>query len=266
MRSIRPPLALAACLLLGACATLPPNTQRDARDPFERYNRAMYRFNRGLDKAVLRPAARGYVRIVPQPIRTGVHNFLSNLAYPRTLVNDALQGKLKDSGTDLARFSANTVLGLGFFDPATAMGLDKHEEDFGQTLGRWGVASGPYLMLPLLGPSTVRDGLGRLPDEYTTPRHYVKDSKVRWGLAALDVFDTRVGLLDSEHLLEQSFDEYSFVRNAYLRRRNFQVHDGDVPDESPEEPPFEAPADTPSSTPQPAPAPAVSPAAAPPPH
>jgi phospholipid-binding lipoprotein MlaA len=240
MNSPRCLLAVAGCLMLGACATLPPNTQRDPRDPLERYNRAIYRFNRALDQGVTRPVARGYVKVVPQPVRTGVHNFLTNLSYPRTVVNDALQGKIRNAGSDVVRLTVNTVLGLGFFDPASAMGLEKHDEDFGQTLGRWGVAPGPYFMLPLLGPSTIRDTVGRVPDEYTTPRHYIKDSTVKWGLLAVDVVDTRAGLLDTENLLEQSYDEYSFLRNAWLRRRNFQVHDGNVPDEPDESP--EAPA------------------------
>jgi phospholipid-binding lipoprotein MlaA len=247
MRSIRHPLAIAGCLLLGACATLPPNSQRDARDPLERYNRAMYSFNRALDKSIALPVARGYVKVVPQPVRQGVHNFLTNLSYPVTLVNDALQGKLAAAGSDLGRFTVNTLLGLGLFDPATAMGLAANDEDFGQTLGRWGVAPGPYFMLPILGPSTIRDTVGRVPDEYTTPRHYIRDSTVKWGITAVDLIDTRVSLLDQEDLLRQSFDEYSFVRNAWLRRRDYKVHDGNVPDESLESP------ESPESPPAPAP-------------
>jgi phospholipid-binding lipoprotein MlaA len=237
MKSYRLLLAVTGCSLLGACATLPPNTQRDARDPFERYNRAIYGFNRALDKGILLPVTRGYVKVMPQPVRTGVHNFLTNLAYTRTVVNDALQGKIKAAGSDTVRLAVNTVLGLGFFDPATAMGLEKNDEDFGQTLGRWGVAPGPYFMLPILGPSTVRDSVARVPDEYTTVRHYIRDSTVKWGITLVDVIDTRASLLDNEDLLRQSFDEYSFLRNAWLRRRNFLVRDGNVPEE-----PADAPA------------------------
>jgi phospholipid-binding lipoprotein MlaA len=219
----------ALALATTACVSLPAGAARDQRDPFESYNRAMYRANRAVDNAVLLPATRAYVKVVPQPLRTGVSHFLGNLSYPRTIVNNLLQGKLKDASSDVARLTVNTVLGLGFFDPASRMGLDAHNEDFGQTLGRWGLPAGPYLMLPVLGPSTVRDAVGRLPDEYTTARHYIKDTTVRWGVTTLDVLDLRAGLLDSERLLRESQDEYSFLRNAWLQRRNYLVHDGNVP-------------------------------------
>lgn len=220
-----------------ACVSLPAGAPRDTRDPFEPFNRSMYRVNRGIDKAVLLPAARGYVKVVPQPVRTGISHFLGNLAYPRTLANNVLQGKLRVAGSDVARLTVNTVLGLGFFDPATRMGLAAHNEDFGQTLGRWGVSPGPYLMLPLLGPSTLRDAVGRVPDEYATARHYISDTAVRWGLAGVDVLDTRARLLDTEQLLNESQDEYRFLRNAWLQRREYQVRDGRLapePDENEE--------------------------------
>jgi len=228
--SLRSFIAALLALTMAGCATLPPGP-RDVRDPLERYNRSMFRVNDAIDRAALKPVARGYVRVVPRPVRTGINHFLTNLGYPRTVINDVLQGKLGDSGRDTARLVVNTALGLGFFDPATKMGLDLHNEDFGQTLGKWGVHSGPYLVLPLLGPSTVRDGLGRIPDEYSTPRHYINDATVRWGIIAVDVVDTRAGLLDTEGLLNQAFDRYQFVRNAWLQRREYQVRDGDVPAE-----------------------------------
>jgi phospholipid-binding lipoprotein MlaA len=223
-------IAALLALTMAGCATVPAGP-KDPRDPFERFNRSMFRFNDAIDRAALKPAARGYVRVVPRPVRTGINHFLTNLGYPRTIINDALQGKLGDSGRDTARLVVNTVLGLGFFDPASKMGLDLHNEDFGQTLGKWGIHSGPYLMLPLFGPSTVRDGLGRVPDDYTTPRHYIDDSTVRWSIAAVDVIDARAGLLDTESLLNGAFDRYRFIRNAWLQRRQFQVYDGDVPAE-----------------------------------
>jgi phospholipid-binding lipoprotein MlaA len=232
MPSLRHLTAIWACALLSACATLPPNTKRDQRDPFERYNRAVYGFNRGLDQHVAQPVARGYVKAVPLPLRHGVHNFVTNLGYPRTLINDALQGKFAYAGTDLLRLTTNTVLGLGWFDPASALGLESHDEDFGQTLGRWGVHAGPYFVLPVLGPASIRDTIARVPDEYTTGRHYIQDSTVKWSVAGLDLLDSRASLLETEGVLQQSFDEYSFVRNAWLQRRNYQVRDGDVPDES----------------------------------
>jgi phospholipid-binding lipoprotein MlaA len=191
----------------------------------------IFRVNSAVDNAVVLPTARGYVRVVPAPVRLGVSHFFNNLSYPRTLINDALQGKLKDAGIDTLRLTLNTVLGLGFFDPATRLGLDAHEEDFGQTFGRWGVPAGPYLMLPVLGPSTLRDGIGRLPDEYTTGRHYIRDTTVKYSLAALDAVDTRARLMLAEPLLDQSFDRYAFVRNAWLKHREYLVRDGNVPDD-----------------------------------
>jgi phospholipid-binding lipoprotein MlaA len=234
-------LLAVACLAAG-CASLPAGTQRDARDPFESFNRAMYHANRAVDRAILAPVARGYVSVVPAPLRHGVSRFYLNLGMPRTLINDVLQGKLSAAGTDTGRLVVNTVLGLGFFDPATSLGLAANEEDFGQTLGRWGSGPGPYLMLPVLGPSTLRDALGRVPDEYSSPRHYIRDRTTKYGVLALDAIDKRAGLVEAEALLQQSQDEYSFVRNAWLQRRNYLVHDGDIPDESVEllEPPPDA--------------------------
>lgn len=235
---------VAIVLALSGCATLPAG-EPEPRDRFERFNRSMYRFNSAADRIALRPLARGYVRAVPQPVRRGVTNFIDNYTYPRTIVNSLLQGKLADGGRDTLRLVVNTVGGLGFFDPASRLGLEAHDEDFGQTLGRWGVPSGPYLMLPLLGPSTVRDTAGRVPDEYTTARHYIDDHYVRYGLVALDAVNSRAGLLDTDSVLEEAFDPYAFVRNAWLQRREFLVRDGDVP---PEE--F-APDDEPATTAEP---------------
>jgi len=161
-----------------------------------------------------------------------VSNFLANLSSPVTIVNELLQGKLKGFGTDTARLVINSTLGIGgLFDPATKLGLDAGDEDFGQTLGKWGVGPGPYLMLPLLGPSTVRDTFGRAGDQFAEPRSYLNDPYVRWGLTGLDLVDTRAGLLQTDDVLRRSFDPYGFVRNAYLQRRQFQVYDGNPPEE-----------------------------------
>ena len=233
--------ALLACLLAG-CVSL-PGAKPDARDPWEHYNRWMYRVNDAVDRGAVKPVAKAYVRVVPQPVRTGVSNFFGNIAYPRTIINDFLQGKLVDGARDSARLVVNTVVGLGgVLDPAQHLGLDRHDEDFGQTLGRWGVPAGPYLVLPVLGPSTARDAVGRVPDEYSTGRHYIKDSTVRWSLAALDGVSTRAGLLDTEKLTENTFDRYAFIRNAWLQRRNYLVHDGDVDEPPADELPDDAPA------------------------
>jgi phospholipid-binding lipoprotein MlaA len=241
--------ALLVCLLAAGCASL-PNSKPDRRDPLERYNRWMFGINDAVDRAAVKPVAQAYVRVVPPPVRRGVGNFFHNISYPRTIVNDLLQAKVADGTRDTARLVVNSVLGLGFFDPATQLGLDRHDEDFGQTLGRWGVPSGPYLMLPVLGPSTVRDAIGRVPDEYSSGRHYIKDSALKWSLAALDAVDQRAGLLQADSATRETFDRYAFIRNAWLQRREFLVRDGNV-----DEPAFDAepPADQPISGPAPRP-------------
>jgi phospholipid-binding lipoprotein MlaA len=231
----RRPAALALLIfgagLLTGCATL-PNGKPDPRDRFERVNRGIYRFNTALDHAILRPVARGYVNVTPTPVRHSISNFFSNLSYPTTIVNDFLQAKFHDGVSDTARFVVNSTFGVGgLFDVATPTGLDRHNEDFGQTLGKWGVPPGPYLMLPFLGPSTLRDAPTRLVDEYTTPRAYIRDPYVRWGLYVLDKVDERAQLLPTDAVIDQAYDPYAFVRNAWLQHREFEVRDGDVPPE-----------------------------------
>jgi phospholipid-binding lipoprotein MlaA len=219
---------LATALLLTGCATLPPG-ERDPRDRFERMNRSVYRFNDVMDRNLARPVASAYVKVTPQPIRTGISNFFANLTYPATMANDLLQGKLRNFARDTSRFVVNSTIGIGgLFDPATRMNLSANKEDFGQTLGRWGVPSGPYLMLPIFGPSTLRDGFGDLADNLVDPKNYVKDDKVRYGLWALNLVDKRAGFLSTENLLQQTFDPYVLVRNAYLQRREFLIRDGAI--------------------------------------
>jgi phospholipid-binding lipoprotein MlaA len=220
--------ALALVAILPACATLPPGSQRDPRDRFERFNRAVYKVNDSLDRHVARPVAVAYTRATPQPVRTGVSNFFTNLAYTRVMLNDLLQGKVGQFFSDTARLVVNTTVGIGgLFDPASQLGLAVHDEDFGQTLGKWGVPSGPFLMLPVLGPSTVRDGAGRLADRFSEPDTYlVEDWKAQAGLTVGSLIDTRASLLGTDQLLQDSYDPYAFMRNAYLQRREFQVKDG----------------------------------------
>ena len=222
-------LGFALCLLLVGCASLPPGAKPDPRDPWERFNRASFKFNDALDRAILRPTARAYVKVTPRVVRTGVSNFLANLETTTVLVNDMLQGKMRAAGHDTARLLLNSTLGLGgLLDPATAMGLDKNDEDFGQTLGKWGVGNGPYLMLPLLGPTTVRDGFGRIPDTFTDPAHYLEDDSTRFTISAVGIIDLRAGLLDLDPQLNQAFDRYAFVRNVWLQRRDYKVKDGEI--------------------------------------
>jgi phospholipid-binding lipoprotein MlaA len=222
--------ALAAALLLGGCATLPPGSKPDPRDRFERANRSVYAFNKAIDHAILRPVARGYVKVTPQPVRRGISNFLANIDYPITIINDALQGKVHDSLSDVARFGINTVVGVGgLFDPATHWGFEKHDEDFGQTLGKWGVHPGPYLMLPIFGPSTVRDAPAKVVDHFTSPKTYLLDTNEDLAVSVVGVVDKRAGLLDTDHLIDNAYDPYAFLRNTWLQRREYQVRDGKVP-------------------------------------
>jgi phospholipid-binding lipoprotein MlaA len=225
-------MLLIAGLMLTGCATL-PSDKPDPRDPWERFNRASFKFNDSLDRAILRPVAKGYVKVTPRVVRTGISNALSNLETVTTIVNDALQGKMKQAGRDSARFLMNSTLGLGgLFDPASAAGLENNDEDFGQTLGKWGVKSGPYLMLPVLGPSTLRDTFARVPDQLTDPVNYLEDDSTRYIIRAFDILDLRADLLSLDEQLARSYDRYAFVRNAYLQRREFKVMDGNVEDQS----------------------------------
>jgi phospholipid-binding lipoprotein MlaA len=218
------------CLMLAGCATTGSAPSRS--DPWERVNRSTYAFNDALDTAILKPVAKGYVRVVPGFMRTSVSNFLSNLAYPTTIANDLLQLKLMDAVTDTTRLVLNTVFGLGgLFDPATRAGLPRNDEDFGQTLGRWGVPAGPYLMLPFLGPSTLRDAPSLYADYLTDGRHYVGDNRVGFAFAGLSIVDRRARLIPLEEAVKEAFDPYALIRNAYLDRREYRVRDGDVPEE-----------------------------------
>jgi phospholipid-binding lipoprotein MlaA len=223
---------LLAGLMLTGCATL-PSGKADPRDPWERFNRSSFAFNDALDRAVAKPVAKAYKKVTPRVIRTGISNVFSNLTTVTTVINDALQGKMRDAGRDSARFLLNSTLGLaGLFDPASAAGLENNDEDFGQTLGKWGVKSGPYLMLPFLGPSTVRDTFARIPDQYTNPVTYLEDDSTRYIIQGVAFLDLRAGLLDLDAQLERSYDRYAFVRNAWLQRREYKVTDGNVEDQS----------------------------------
>jgi phospholipid-binding lipoprotein MlaA len=222
------------CLLLAlaGCASL-PSGKTDPRDPWERFNRSVFKFNDGLDRAIAKPVAKGYVKVVPRVIRTGISNAYSNLDTVPTIINDALQGKFRQAGHDSARFLLNSTLGLGgLFDPASAAGLEYNEEDLGQTLGKWGVESGPYLMLPILGPSSARDAFSRAADTFLEPVWYLEDDSTRYLIRLGDLLDQRASLLELDAQLERSYDKYAFVRNAWLQRREYQVKDGDVDDQS----------------------------------
>jgi len=218
-------------------------------DPLEKLNRATYAFNDALDRMLARPAAKAYKAVTPPLVRQGVSNFFGNLGYPKVVINSALQGKFHDAGTDLERLLVNTILGVGGFgDPASHFGIPTHEEDFGQTLGKWGVPAGPYLVLPLLGPSDFRDLPARyVVDRYFAPTHYLKSRKTEYGIEAVGLLDRRVDLLAADDALKSAFDPYALVRDAYQQRREYVIHDGNLPDASYDEPsdiPETPPADT----------------------
>lgn len=221
---------LLAVVWLAGCATA---SERDPRDPLEPFNREVHAFNEDLDRKILRPVAETYQEKVPRPIRTGVSNFFSNLNDVLVLANDLLQFKFKQAASDFMRLTNNTVFGLGgLIDVATPMGLPKHHEDFGQTLGTWGVGNGPYLVLPFLGPSTFRDTAGMAGDWQADTTLHLSDAETQAALIGLRVVDTRAGLLQASRLLEQAaLDPYAFMRDSYLQHRRNRVYDGNPPPE-----------------------------------
>ncbi len=213
---------------LTACATLPPGSTPDPRDPFERLNRTTFKLDDFLAHKLALPIAHGYRAVTPTFIRRGIANVFENAHTPVIIANDLLQAKFAGFGQETARLVLNTTLGLGgMLDPATGLGLPKGDNDFGRTLGTWGVPIGPYLVLPFYGPSDVRDGLGKLVDQFGVPQNYIRNTKVFYTVYSLDLLNTfSESLLPTYELLDQqnAFDRYAFARNAYLQRREFQVH------------------------------------------
>ena len=205
------------------------------RDPWQGFNRTVYGFNDTLDQALLKPTARGYQAIAPDFVESGVRNFFSNINDVSVAVNNLLQGKVENAFSDVGRVLINTTVGLlGLFDVASDMGLQKHNEDFGQTLAAWGVDSGPYLMLPFFGPSTLRDSTSVPVDNFLLNpiNHIDMEKSDRMYVMAVDVVSVRAELLSLEKTVDEiSTDKYSFIREAYLDRRNYLVHDGQPPEE-----------------------------------
>jgi phospholipid-binding lipoprotein MlaA len=223
--------ALLACLVVAGCATTPDNP-----DPWEPLNRKTYAFNEALDRAVMKPVAQGYQKVTPEFAQEGVNNFFDNIEDLATGLNNLLQGKPRQGFSDLGRLVVNSVFGVfGLWDVATPLGLEKHYEDFGQTLGVWGVKPGPYFVIPLLGPSTARDAPARLVDPAWYYSDVVDPERLYWGLWGLDKVRTRANLLKAETVLDEAaLDKYSFMRDAWLQRRQNQVYDGSPPREKEE--------------------------------
>ncbi|MFT7224002.1 MAG: phospholipid-binding lipoprotein MlaA [Cellvibrionaceae bacterium] len=224
--------AILNLLLLTACASVPSNEVSNVKqkDPLEGLNRVVFKFNDGIDSLLLKPAAKAYRAVTPNIVENGITNFFDNLREVPSLVNAGLQGKAEKSLTHTGRFLVNSTLGiLGFIDLAQHMGLEKEDsEDFGQTLGTWGVQPGPYLVIPFLGPSTLRDGIAIPVDTYTDLIDHVDHNRTQNSLKAGNLIEIRAGLLDSERLI--TGDRYIFIRDAYLQRRNFLIQDGQVSD------------------------------------
>ena len=217
-------IALALMLLVAGCASTNP------KDPFEQFNRAMFEFNDAVDQAAVKPAAEVYRTVLPSFVQTGIYNFFGNLGDVSTALNNLLQGKLADGMSDVMRVAVNTTFGLGgLLDIGSEAGLAKHREDFGQTLGAWGLSSGPYVVLPVLGSSTLRD-VGALPVDWAAdPWRYTTPVNARNTGTVLRILDLRASVLDASNLIEEAaLDRYQFVRDAYMQRRESKVNDGEL--------------------------------------
>ncbi|HEX2493054.1 MAG TPA: VacJ family lipoprotein [Steroidobacter sp.] len=230
------------------CAATPGRTHGE--DPWESWNRGVYKFNDVVDRATLKPIAKGYKKITPHWMRRGIANFFGNLETPATILNEVLQGKGKAALRDTGRFLLNSTVGVaGLFDVGTSVGLEANDEDFGQTLAVWGVGSGPYLTLPFFGPTTLRDAPARVFDFFLDPLDYADLSwQATWGKRALRAVQSRAELLPLEPTLQRTYDPYAFVRDAWVQQREFQIFDGNPPPETLEEEFQEDDADAPPET------------------
>lgn len=219
-------LIAAAAGMLGGCAT-----SGNTKDPIEGFNRAMFGVHEGIDTVVLKPAAKGYDAITPTPVQTGVTNFFANLNDLMISFNNLLQGKPGDAVSDIGRFAINTTVGiLGIFDVASDVGLEKHDEDFGQTFGRWGVSDGAYVFVPIFGPRTARDTVGLVFDVYADPVNNIKNVPTRNTLIVLRAVNTRADLLPADKVIEEAaLDKYAYIRDGYLQRRRSLIYDGAPP-------------------------------------
>lgn len=211
---------------MAGCAT----TANNPRDPFEGFNRAMFSVNEGID-VVVKPVARGYDAVLPGPVKTGIGNFFGNIADLWIAVNNFLQGKVTEGASDVGRVLVNSTVGIvGLIDVASDLGLEKHAEDFGQTLGKWGVGEGPYLFWPIIGPRNVRDTFGFAVDASADPVVHLHDVSARNTLIGIRFIDLRASLLPADKVIEEAaFDKYNYIRDAYFQNRRNAVHDGNPP-------------------------------------
>lgn len=222
-------IVLFLILMTSGCATT-GSQPTDPADPWEGFNRNMYSFNKGLDKVIAKPITLGYKAITPDFVEQGVSNVFDNIGDIPNFLNNLLQGKGKDSISDLTRFVINSTLGIaGLWDPASSLGLTKHNEDFGQTLAVWGVSDGPYVMLPIFGPYTLRGALGLPIDLQFNPVRHINHDRTRYEFTLFNFIDKRSSLMAFEDQLESAVDEYSFVRDIYLQNRKFKIFDGNIP-------------------------------------
>ncbi|GAB1392296.1 hypothetical protein MASR1M60_04590 [Rhodocyclaceae bacterium] len=233
LRQIRGSMKKTVAVALMAVALSGCATSGNQKDPIEGFNRAMFAFNEGLDAAVIKPVAQGYEFVMPTPVRTGVTNFFGNIADLFIGVNNLLQGKPADAASDIGRVLVNSTIGiLGLIDIASDMGMEKHEEDFGQTFGRWGAGDGAYVVIPVFGSRTVRDTAGLVLDVAADPVGHVDHVPTRNSLLALRIVDTRADLLPADKVIEEAaLDKYAYVRDGYLQRRRNLIHDGNAPRE-----------------------------------
>ena len=234
--SFRLVLVAILLLLLSACATPTGNRSPNPDDPWEGFNRSMFSFNEGLDRAVIKPVAKGYEAIVPTPINNIITNFFNNIDDLMIAVNNLLQGKIKESVSDLSRVVLNSTLGIGgLIDVATGMTFEKHEEDFGQTFARWGFGEGAYVVLPVFGSRTVRDTFGLAADLPLDPVTWVRPDGLSLSMVGVRQIDARADLLSTEKVVEAgAIDKYSYLRDAYLQRRQYLIYDGQPPREEEE--------------------------------
>ena len=224
-------IAISMLLILSAgCAGTQSRQTDPQNDPWEGFNRKVHSFNMALDKGVARPIAKVYNTVIPKPVQSGVHNFFRNIDYPVTFINQILQGKFRQGGISTGRFLINSTVGLlGLFDVATRMGIPDFDEDFGQTLAKWGYPHSRYLVLPLFGPSTFRDGIGQSIYSYVHPVSYVAREEHLYTPMVVDLIQTRAAFLNQDDTLSDAYDSYTLVRDAWLQNREFKIYDGNPP-------------------------------------